>query len=171
MKQEQLKMSDHKTSAGQIKYMYFGPEYKDRQPTGRNLYTVKLQFDESSEEGGATIAEIKSHNADNVKIIRTTENGDFVGPTPHHVNVSFKTAFEPLIVNNENQEVMPARFDSRTDSGIASVTYAVNKKDSKTYINLTGVRLIELDMVAKPDLDPEEKAKNAKDKIKALLAS
>lgn len=140
-------MSTYETPVGAIQYMSLA------RPTKKGQYTIKLQFDGNTEEGAQLRNILKE--LDPLKIIMATKDGKLVGPTSKHYNVIFSSNYVPrLILDAQGNELTGDEipfFDSRTDSGRAAVTFYVNTKEGKNYINLKNVILGNLDLVPKAD--------------------
>ena len=155
-------MTIHYTTIGTIQYMSIA------NPTKDGKYTIKLQIDGNTPEGGLLREQLKSINPK--KIVTSDSDGNLVGPTGKHFNVTFSSNYPPSLVLGPNNEELTGdeipHFDSRTDSGIAAVGFSVKEKDGQQFTNLKSVKLVSLDQA--PRQDYTEVLDQMREKLQAI---
>ena len=137
----------HSTLAGEIQYMRVNsPFVNDR--TGKEEFSIRLALDEND----PAIAHLREVSP---KKIDTDTNRDKMAGTGK-LSVHFSTGFAPTVLDASGTELKDSdipRFDGRTDTGTAGVSYSVITYDglSRPIVKLNGVKIKELNIVPKEE--------------------
>lgn len=140
-----MKSSKHSTAVGNIKFMAIARPLLNKQ-TGKEEYSIKLEFDGSTPEGLALRQAIQAVQPKKIVTNNVSKQGNFI--------LSFSTTYAPTVLDSEDNpltgDTVPF-FDSRTDTGQASVVYNVIDYGNTQIIRLAGVKLMQLDLAERED--------------------
>jgi hypothetical protein len=154
------------TGLGKIKFAALARPQKNRTDPTKLEYTIKLDIDGNSPEGMSLKKHLAAINPK--KIVTVNVTGDRIVEDGHFL-VSFSTNRAPLIVAENGDELKGADvpfFDSRVDTGEASVVYMVGDYEGKKYIRLVAVKLRNIVIAPR-----EGSVSSNKDEILAMINS
>lgn len=144
------KATTHQTGFGSIKFMFAAKPLMNKQK-GKEEYVIKLEFDGTDAEALKLKEHLSGINSKKIVTNNVSKAGNFI--------VSFSSAYAPIVLSDEGVKLegndIPF-YDSRIDSGEASVVYTVVDYGNTQIVRLKGISLRNLELA-------EREAKVSKD--------
>lgn len=134
------KSTTHSSGFGAIRFLFAAKPLLNKQK-GKEEYVIKLEFDGSDAEALKLKDHLSSINSKKIVTNNVSKAGNFI--------VSFASAYAPIVLSDEGTKLegndIPF-FDSRIDSGEASVVYTVVDYGNTQIVRLKGITLKNLQM-------------------------
>lgn len=139
------KTTTETTGFGNIKFMFAAKALRNK-ATGKEEYVVKLEFDGTVAENLALKERLSSINSKKIVTNNVSKAGNFI--------VSFSSTYAPTVVDAEGNKLegkdIPF-FDSRIDTGLASVLYTIVDYGTTQIIRLKGIALKDLELAKREE--------------------